>query len=68
VEAVPALSTALKDASADARKYAARALGRIGPKAKSAVKALQAARDDSDASVRVAATDALRKIEPEAKP
>jgi HEAT repeat protein len=49
------------------RRYAAEALGKIGPEAKEAIPALIAALNDQDADVRRYAADALGEIGPEAK-
>jgi HEAT repeat protein len=49
------LMTVLKDERAEVRKYAAEALGNIGPAARDAFSALEDAEGDPDADVRIAA-------------
>lgn len=61
-EAVPALIEALKDKDSDIRRSAARALSRIGNKAKGAVPALAEALKDNNLEVRQAAASALSRI------
>lgn len=51
-----------KDPEARIRLYAAKALGKIGVKAQSAIPILEKAKDDSDAKVRKTVNDALGKI------
>jgi HEAT repeat protein len=65
-EAVPALVGTLKDSDMGVRRYAALALGRIGPGACEAVPALAVALRDSDGDVRYAAAGALGRIGPAA--
>jgi HEAT repeat protein len=70
-DAVEALSQALQADSLPplilkpCRAAAARALGDVGPEARSAVPLLQAALKDDNGKVRKAAEDALKKIQPE---
>jgi HEAT repeat protein len=66
---VPALSSVVsKDGDADARSYAAEALGEFGPAAESAVSALSTAlTNDADSKVRTKAAKALAQIGPGAK-
>jgi len=59
---VPALIEALKDDDYIVRQYAVEALGRIGPKAASAVPGIRAALNDEYPDVREAAAKALREI------
>ena len=63
-EAVPALIKALKDQDAFVRRYAAQALGEIGPDARSAASALTTALNDSRKEVQSSAARALGKIGP----
>jgi len=51
IKAVPALTTALRDNNEQVQKFAAEALGRIGPEAKAAIPELTEACDDPDKSV-----------------
>jgi len=67
LKAVPALIAELKDSNSSARKFAAEALGKIGPAAKEAVPALIAALKDSEWNVRDSAEEALEDIGPAAK-
>ncbi len=64
--AVPALAGALRDADAQVRVGAARALGQIGPGARDAVTALVQALRDGEARVRFDAAVALGRIGPAA--
>jgi HEAT repeat protein len=70
-DGVAALSAALQNDSlpllirAPCRAAAARALGEVGPEARTAVPLLQAALKDNNGRVRGAAEVALKKIEPE---
>jgi len=64
VNAVPALTRALKDEDSSVRQFAAYALGRIGPVAKDALPALELMAKKDKADVRFAAQDAIRKIKP----
>lgn len=61
--AVPIYEIALRDAHATVRKAAAKALGELGPAARSAVRALQKATVDEDREVRRAAEEALGKVQ-----
>jgi len=65
-EAVPELIDTLKDSDMSVRRYAALALGEIGPAASEASPALAAALQDSNGDVRYAATGALGRIGPAA--
>jgi HEAT repeat protein len=67
---VPALTTALKSKDAAVRYYAAKAIGEIGPGAKSAIPVLIKMLNDTglDSNVGLAATDAFGRIGPEAIP
>ncbi len=58
--------TNLESGDFTVRRCAARALGRIGPKAKNAVPALLRALEDSEPTVRDAAKVALGRIDPAA--
>src|SRR5439155_1426082 len=58
------LRTELHDKSPTKRKYAAGALGRIGPEAKAAAHELARLLKDPDAGVRQAAAEALGRTEP----
>jgi HEAT repeat protein len=60
---VSALTERLKDPDPRIRYYAAKALGKIGPDARTAVTALKSATQDSDQDTRQAATEALKRIE-----
>ncbi len=60
--AVPALIRALDDANPEVRRWAASALGRIGPDADDAVPALTDALTDDDENVRKAASAALESV------
>ena len=61
--ALDELTTILaKDPEARIRQYAAKALGKIGKDARSALPTLEKAKDDRDAKVRKAVDDALKKI------
>jgi HEAT repeat protein len=53
----------LKDKDEEVRRYAAKALGNIGPKAKEAVPALIEALKDENLDVRYYAQEALNKIQ-----
>jgi HEAT repeat protein len=66
-EAVPGLTTALKDKDDGVRASAAEALWSIGPAAKEAIPALTAALKDKNVDVRLNAAGALGGIGPEAK-
>ena len=66
--AIPALIEALKEEGERGRYRAADALGRIGPKARSAVPALGRAMRDKDPRLAEKATYALAKIGPAAVP
>ena len=61
------LTLALKHRNWWVRADAARALGKIGPAAVSAVRALRAARKDENSWVRVDAAWALGSIDPDAE-
>ena len=63
LEAVSALSSALKDPEEDVRWAAAYALYQIAPDAKHAIPALKAALKDSNGSVRLNAAAALSKMD-----
>src|SRR5262245_2918063 len=64
-EAVPVLTDALKKAPRlQSRLAAIRALGEVGPAAKSAVPLLKPLLDDKDRNIKEAADEALRRIEP----
>ena len=64
-EAVPVLTDALKKAPRlEARLAAIRALGEVGPAAKSVVPILKPLLEDKDRNIKEAADEALRKIEP----
>ena len=65
---MPALTIALKDKSHAVRKLAAETLGKIGPKAATAVLALTGLLRDSSERVRGAAAEALGRIGPKAAP
>jgi HEAT repeat protein len=60
--AVPALCAALGDPNGDMRWQAARALGRIGPKARSCTPSLLGALEDANSDVRMAAVRALPRL------
>jgi HEAT repeat protein len=60
--AVPALTAALQDGEGLVRREAARALGRIGPEARSAVPALDVALKDREPLVAREAAEALKRI------
>lgn len=60
--AVAALCRALGDSNADMRWQAARALGRVGPPARSCAPALLRALDDASSDVRMAAVRALPRL------
>jgi len=63
VIALDELTTMLtEDQEARIRQYAAKALGKIGKDAQTALPALEKAKDDRDAKVRKAVNDALKKI------
>jgi len=63
VIALDQLSTILnEDEEARIRLYAAKALGKIGVEAQSAIPVLEKAKDDPDKKVRKAVNDALKKI------
>jgi HEAT repeat protein len=62
VSAVPALADALGDANPRVRRQAARALGKIGPGARSVADSLRKALQDDDADVQKAASEALLDI------
>jgi len=63
VVALDELTTILaEDQEARIRQYAAKALGKIGKEAQSAIPVLEEATDDADEKVRKAVKDALRKI------
>ena len=62
VEAVPALTAALKPNDATLRCLAAAALGRIGPDAKQAIPALKKLLNDPDKVVRINAAESLKLI------
>jgi HEAT repeat protein len=53
----------LKDERPEVRKYAAEALGNIGPTARDAFPALEDAEGDPDADVRIATRAAMKKIQ-----
>ena len=55
----------LRDSDFRTRRCAARALGKLGPRAAKAVPALQCAEGDEDCTVREEATKALSLIQPE---
>jgi HEAT repeat protein len=59
---VPALARALRDPDLFVRRFAAQALGELGPDARPAVPALKAALNDSRREVQEAALAALGKI------
>jgi HEAT repeat protein len=62
--AVPLLTEALDNAETDLARYeAARALGNLGPAAKSAVPALKKLSQDGSDSLRAAAEEALQQIQ-----
>jgi HEAT repeat protein len=63
VEALPELTRALSDESAEVRYWAASAIGYIGPAAKAAGPALRARIDDPDEKVREEVRKALAEIE-----
>jgi HEAT repeat protein len=63
---VESLTESLKGGSPDDRYQAARALGRLGPKARSAVPALVEAMQDPEKTVRIGAIYGLADIGPEA--
>ncbi len=65
--ALPSLTGALADSSADRRRLAMYALGSLGPKAKSAAPLLAKGLQNEDPVMRVAALRALGKIGPGAK-
>ena len=66
--AVPGLTKALKDESADVRYWAAFALGKIGPKDGEVIAALIEALNDQDGAVRNKSSFALSAIGDEAVP
>jgi HEAT repeat protein len=66
-EAIPALTHALTDESANVRHGAAIALGAIGRNAKAALPALQSVVQGKDATMRVAAAATIWKITGDAK-
>ena len=61
--AVPELVQALDDEDRDVRRYAARALGDIGPEAREAVPKLTNLLHDEDRLVRNASRKALARIQ-----
>jgi HEAT repeat protein len=63
--AVSALTTTLKDGSADVRFMAAWALGMMGPSAREALGDLRDALKDEDLAVRATAEEAMHRIEDE---
>ncbi|HJZ58473.1 MAG TPA: HEAT repeat domain-containing protein [Gemmataceae bacterium] len=63
---VESLTESLKDSNPDTRHQAARALGRLGPKAKPAVPGLIEALKDPDKTVRIGAIYALADMGPDA--
>lgn len=67
---VPALTRSLKSKDPSVRYYAARAIGEIGPAARSAIPVLIKMMNDTglDSNVGMAATDAFGRIGPEAIP
>jgi HEAT repeat protein len=68
-EAVPALTEVLEGSSDErTRMTAARALGEVGPEAKSAAPKLRALLKDENQWMREQAEEALKKIEGEARP
>ena len=70
-QTLPLLVVMLKDDFSECRRYAAAALGRIGPEAKIAVDELELAlrqEQDLNSGVREAATEALQKIQPHDPP
>jgi len=67
--AVPILRETLKSPIADARRIAARLLGRLGPSAQVAVDDLEAlSRQDPDASVRTSALSTLQNLRSQMRP
>jgi len=64
-DTIPVLITALKDKNATVRRYAAYALGNIGPAAREALPSLTDALKDQDKTVRDGAQWALKKIKAE---
>ena len=67
-EMVDAQITNLRSEDFTVRRCAARALGRIGPRAIKAVPALLRALEDSESTVRSAAGIAIDRIDPSARP
>lgn len=67
VEAIPALTKALKDEDHKVRRDAVRSLGQIGPPAKSALTDVKKLIDDPEDIVRESATKAARLIDPSGK-
>ena len=65
--AIPDLVNRLKSEDRQVRKFAAEALGKIGPEAKSAVPKLVELLKDADPIVREAAFTATTQVDPEAK-
>jgi HEAT repeats len=61
--AIPKLITALRDPDQQVRRYAATALGHLGPEASDAREALSTlARDDPDPIARQAASEAIKSV------
>jgi HEAT repeat protein len=65
IDAVPALSEALKHDDKYVREHAALALERMGPKARAAIPQLKKLLCDPDERVRAQAMEALKAIDPE---
>ncbi len=61
-DALPRLTKTLQDRDASSRRWAAWALGEIGPPARSAVPALKHALKDADARVQTAARATLETL------
>ena len=66
VSYVPSMIRALRDDDSTVRRAAARALGRIGPAACSALPYLCCASGDPDESVRRSVLEAMARIDPRA--
>jgi len=64
--AVPALSELLRSENVIDRRFAALALGQVGPAAKEAVPLLVKALGDADGGVRKFAAEAIQQIDPKA--
>jgi HEAT repeat protein len=60
---VPVLIKALDEPDADTRVHAARALGKLGPRAKDAVEALKELQEDENEQIREATAAAIKAIE-----